>query len=141
MLETEPNKGGRPPKFESPEQFWDLAQLYFDKCTLEEQPMTITGLALSLGTTRETLMDYEKKDGFSDTVKLCKARVEEYAEKMLYLGKSAAGPIFHLKNMGWSDKTETEMYGKGGGPIQSESSLKPEDKEIIERFMKAQKPT
>lgn len=134
MLDDQPNKGGRPPKFESPEQFEQLAEAYFIKCASEDTPLTITGLALSLGTTRETLMDYENKDGFSYTVKLCKARVEEYAEKMLYLGKSAAGPIFHLKNMGWSDKTEQELYGKGGGPLQHEHSIKPEDKDIINRY-------
>lgn len=130
---------GRPPKFKSTEDMQMLIDAYFLKCETDGEPITVTGLALALDTTRETLMDYENNDKFSDTVKRAKTKVQNYAERMLYLGKSAAGPIFALKNFGWSDKSEHELYGKDGGPIKSEATMKPEDKEIIERYLKGTK--
>lgn len=89
---------------------------YFDECVKTEQPFTITGLALALDTTRETLLDYQKKPEFSDTIKRGKTRVENYAEQRLYAG-SPTGAIFALKNFGWSDKQEHELFGKDGGDI------------------------
>lgn len=74
------------------------------------EPFTVTGLALALNTTRETLMDYQKNEKFSDAVKRAKTRVENYSEKKLY-ESNAAGPIFALKNFGWRDKIETEHSG------------------------------
>lgn len=89
---------------------------------------TITGLAVALDTTRETLLDYEKKkhDGkdrelteielaenkqivdFSDTIKKAKLRIYADTEQQLYRGKPT-GAIFSLKNnYGWVDKTVTE---------------------------------
>lgn len=87
---------------------------------------TVTGLAVALGTTRETLLDYElgKHDGkdltveqlaeneqiedFSDTIKEAKLRIYSDTEQQLYQGK-AIGAIFSLKNnYGWKDKTEVE---------------------------------
>lgn len=87
---------------------------------------TVTGLAVALGTTRETLLDYElgKHDGkdltveqlaeneqiedFSDTIKEAKLRIYSDTEQQLYQGK-AVGAIFSLKNnYGWKDKTEVE---------------------------------
>lgn len=89
----------------------------------KQVPYTITGLALALGTTRETLIDYEegKHDGkdedaedleFSDTVKRAKIKVQNYAELALFSG-APAGPIFNLKNNhGWKDRTEQENLGE-----------------------------
>lgn len=82
----------------------------------EQKPYTITGLANFLGTSRETLINYEKRDGFFDTIKGAKDRVEEYWENQL-LGAHATGPIFNLKNnYGWRDKTETD-HTSGGEKI------------------------
>lgn len=87
---------------------------------------TVTGLAVALGTTRETLLDYElgKHDGkdltveqlaenkqiedFSDTIKEAKLKIYSDTEQQLYQGK-AVGAIFSLKNnYGWVDKVITE---------------------------------
>lgn len=113
--------GGRPLKFKTPEELEKKAMAYFKSCDKKHEPYTITGLALSLGTTRQTLLEYEgevegreeKSKVFADTVKKLKTMVEEYAEKMMYLGKNAAGPIFALKNFGWSDKQEIDHTSKG----------------------------
>lgn len=88
-------------------------------------PYTITGLALALSTSRETLIDYESgihdaKDEealeysqFSDAIKEAKLRCQNYNERMLY-GSSPTGPIFNLKNnYGWRDKTEVDQNNSG----------------------------
>lgn len=100
---------GRPLKFKSPEEILEKAQAYFDEAETKKQPFTITGLALALDTSRETLMDYEDDRGeaFSDAVKKIKLVCENYAENKLY-GGNPTGPIFALKNFGWKDKQEIE---------------------------------
>jgi len=84
-----------------------------------QRPYTITGLAMALETTRETLLDYEKVyefDMFSDAIKNAKIKCHNYAETYLYEGKNQAGVIFNLKNnYGWKDKTESEVDVKSGG--------------------------
>lgn len=118
--------GGRPPKFKSIEEMEALIQAFFDDCASKshkdangvyhEYPITITGLALALGTTRKTLLDYEQKGEFSDTVKQAKTVVENFAERRLF-GTSPTGAIFALKNYDWKDKSESEIYGKDGDPF------------------------
>lgn len=101
---------GRPFKFKSPEELLDKAQAYFDEAKEKEEPLTITGLALALDTSRETLMDYEEKRGkrFSDAIKKVKLVCENYAEKMLFKS-NPTGAIFALKNYGWKDRQEIDL--------------------------------
>lgn len=110
--------GGRPPIFETPEEFAAVADAYFAARDADEKPYTVNGLALALGMCRQSLLNYGEKPGFLDAVKRVRAILEDHWESRLS-GTSAAGTIFWLKNQGWSDKTETELSGKGGGPIQS----------------------
>lgn len=124
----------RPPIFDCPEEFTRVAEEYFAAREAEDKPFTVNGLALALGMTRETLLRYGEKDGFSDAVKAVRARLEEYWECRL-AGNNAAGTIFWLKNQGWSDKTETELYGKGGGPVQHEASVTLEPSEAYRRML------
>lgn len=117
---------GRPPKFESVEQLQNLIDAYFESCweinndgkNIQVRPYTITGLANALDTTRETLLDYQEKDEFSDTIKRAKSIVEQYVEEYLFTGKNQTGAIFNLKNnyKGWKDKTEQDVTS-GGKPI------------------------
>lgn len=103
---------GRPLKFKTPEELEKKMEEYFN--TTKEEEWTITGLALALDTSRETLMDYEKRDGYSDTVKKGKLRVQNAYEKDLRR-KGRSGDIFALKNFGWTDRRE--LTGEGGGPL------------------------
>lgn len=108
----EPNLGGRPLKFGSVEELQNKIDAYFQE--MQEslyinadgipvyEPLTITGLALALDTTRKTLMEYEEKDEFSNTIKKAKTRIENFAEKRLF-GSAPTGAIFALKNYGWKD--------------------------------------
>ena len=88
--------------------------------TIEIQVTTITGLAFFLGfASRQSLYDYEKDGRFSYIIKRARLKIEQNYEEMLQVGSGqAAGQIFALKNMGWTDKTEIAHGGvKGGAPI------------------------
>jgi hypothetical protein len=101
---------GQPLKFQSVEELQKKIDAYFERCKEEKEPYTITGLAISLGTNRQTLINYEKKEEYFDTIKAAKSRVENYAEIQLFKA-NPTGPIFALKNFGWSDKKEHVMDG------------------------------
>lgn len=102
---------GRPLKFKTVKQLEKLIDKYFNDCEENQEPYTITGLALALDTTRHTLIDYEERKEFLHTIRKAKARVENYAEKKLY-SNHTIGAIFHLKNFGWADKIDVENSGK-----------------------------
>lgn len=113
---------GRPLKW-TPEALEKAIDEYFASCRDKDtgeyiKPLTITGLALVIGSSRQELIDYEQREEFRDTIKRAKLTVEAFAENMLFSGKNAAGPIFALKNFGWSDKHEVEHTGKDGGAIE-----------------------
>jgi hypothetical protein len=106
---------GRPLKFKSSEELLKKANKYFAKCLRKKnEPITITGLCIALGTFRDVLLDYQagiydKKDPeFSSTVKSIKQICENYAERMLFIKGNPAGPIFALKNYRWTDTQQVE---------------------------------
>jgi hypothetical protein len=101
---------GRKPIFQTPEEFQAVADAYFADCHQKEQVPTVNGLSLALDMTRETLLRYEDKPDFSDTVKRVRTRLEAAWEQRL-AGTACTGAIFWLKNQGWRDKTETEHSG------------------------------
>lgn len=111
--------GGRPPKWNSPKELQDLIDEYFYSLQDDEgnfkKPPTITGLALALGTNRETLCNYEDKDEFFDTIKEAKTKCEQWVEENAMIGK--ANPtfsIFNLKNnYGWKEKIEQDITTGG----------------------------
>jgi hypothetical protein len=109
---------GRPPIFETPEQFKERADFYFDSCLELDTIPTVNGLCLCLGMCRDTLWEYAKKDDFSDAVKEARMRLE-MAWELRLAGYSCTGAIFWLKNQGWSDKTEQTISGPNGGPVET----------------------
>jgi hypothetical protein len=115
-------KMGRPPKFQDLADLQAKIDKYFDECDQNSDPYTITGLALALDTWRSVLCDYENSEDkeFSNTIKKAKARVENFAEKRLYQQSSPAGPIFALKNFGWTDRLALEG-GDQTKPIRTEN--------------------
>jgi hypothetical protein len=100
---------GRPLKFESPEQLLEKAEEWFGMTPINQQ--TITGLAVYLDTSRETLMNYEKRDDLFDAVKKVKDRIE-YSYELTLRTRGSAGDIFGLKNFGWQDRSEVENSGE-----------------------------
>jgi hypothetical protein len=125
---------GRPLKFKSAEELQKLIDEYFDnECKtvvikdeegkavvdkrgrpiFEINPPTVSGLARYLGfESRQSMYDYKERDKFSYTIKETTLRIEEFAEKQLFVG-NPTGAIFWLKNKGWKDKTESDITSGG----------------------------
>jgi hypothetical protein len=102
-------KIGRPMKWSSPEDIWKRAEEYFDETPAELY--TITGLALFIGTSKDTIWRYEKNDQFSDVIKKIRTVIENSYEVLLR-NKGTAGSIFALKNFGWRDQSYIEQTGE-----------------------------
>lgn len=101
---------------------YDELVLIKRKRMTKQIPYTITGLAVFLGTSRETLIDYQGRKEFSDTIKEAKDKCENFVELSL-LDKNPTGAIFNLKNnYGWKDKTEVDNNISGGVSISAEQS-------------------
>lgn len=100
---------GRPRIIATPDEAWERGQAYFAEREAQEKPITVTGLAIALGLcTRDSLIDYQNRPEFSDTIKALKAIVEDGYETRLH-GQSPTGAIFALKNFGWKDKQDVDM--------------------------------
>ena len=103
-------KVGRPLKFQSVSELQKKIDSYFEDRDATGKPYTITGLALWLDqTSREVIMNYQNKDEYADTILRAKLRCQEFAESQIYTAKSAQGPIFALKNYGWSDARQVDI--------------------------------
>jgi len=102
------NPVGRPLKFKTPEELDLKIQEYFDKCDKDKRPYTMSGLALALDTSRQTLIDYSERDQFVDSIKKAKGKCEAFAEEGLFRNTQVAGIIFNLKNnySNWKDRQE-----------------------------------
>lgn len=114
MSDEEKHAGGRPLLFETVEELEDAINEYFDKCDEEKRPYTMSGLANALNTNRTTLLNYERKEKYFNTIKSAKSRLEQYAEENLYRSTQVAGVIFNLKNnyKDWKDKQEIDNSHK-----------------------------
>lgn len=102
---------GRPRKISSPEEFDRLADNYFNMCKEANEPVLLLGLVLALGfVSKDSLYSYGADfPEFTDSVKRARSMVEYEYEKRLQTATSATGPIFALKNFGWSDKQEIHV--------------------------------
>ena len=126
------NREGRPLLWESPEELQKKIDEYFDSCfrplintktneivkdangneiMQQFRPFTISGLALALDTSRQTLINYQERDEFFDTIMRAKRKCENYTEEMLFHKDSANGAKFVLLNgyEKWKDKQEIEL--------------------------------
>ena len=124
---------GRPPKYKSKEEIEEKIEAYFKKCegeilkddngepvlnkwgkpiVINCRPPTVTGLALALGfTTRTSLLNYQGKREFMDTITRAKTMVEAYTEERLFDRDGTSGAQFSLRNnfKGWNEKQVTEL--------------------------------
>ena len=97
-------------KYKTAEELQNTIEEYFLLCNQGDRPYTISGLALYLGLSTETLRQYEKKYGnteYAEIIKVAKQRVEEYAERSLYDSRKSSGAKFVLENnFKWANKNE-----------------------------------
>lgn len=129
----------RPRKIKTAKQFDELVDSYVAQCVAEEEPITWTGLALSMGFYgRDELSNYEEYDGFSRSVKRARSIVECSYERRLH-GANPTGAIFALKNLGWSDKQEHD-HRSGDGSM-SPQPREYTDEELQEEAEKRGLPT
>lgn len=125
-------KTGRPPMYKTKEEIQEKIDAYFKDCEGEllldaegnpmldkygnavrvgVRPLTITGLALALGfNTRQSLLNYQGKEEFVDTILRAKAKIEQYAEERLFDKDGSNGAKFSLANNfeGWKEKQSIE---------------------------------
>jgi len=80
---------------------------YFDQCREDDEPVTITGLALALNMSREELKDCAQDEACVFVIKQAILRVQNAYEKRL-IKRGNTGDVFALKTFGWTDKPETE---------------------------------
>lgn len=112
------NRRGRPPKYQSVEELNAKVEDYFaslhDEPDEEDRIPTLTGLTLFLGfKSKQSLYDYEARSGeLGYVIRRALSVIENNYEKKL-LGQYSSGPIFALKNFGWTDKQEIHYTGEG----------------------------
>lgn len=136
---TRRKKHGRGLKFETPEILWEKCVEYFEwieaNPLVENRPfafqgvvtdhpvekmraMTLEGLCLYIGTTRETWSDYRTKgNGYSDIVR----EVEDIIREQKFTGAAAdlLNPTIIARDLGLRDNHNHEMTGKDGGAIET----------------------
>lgn len=102
---------GRPLMFESPEKLQALIDKYFEDCDANNEIYTVTGLAMALDTDRATLVRYEHKDEFYNTIKKAKQKIENQMVNRALTGVyNPTVSIFLMKNnFGYVDRTEQEV--------------------------------
>jgi|TARA_R110000851_G_scaffold59523_2_gene137743 hypothetical protein len=119
---------GQPKKFNSVDEVIAIMDKYFndqdvDKMTpsawfmngeeLEFRP-TMSGLAMALNVSRQTLVNYSYKEEYFDTIRKARDIVQTTLEQRLY-GNNVTGLIFNLKNnFGWADKSDVAITSPDG---------------------------
>lgn len=122
--------GGRPRKFNSPEEFEEAISKYFGSITSTREhpagltnnngetllitefvePPTIASMCNYLDISKDTWNEYSKKEGFSETATRARQVIEAYLEQQLLTSKNTQGIIFNLKNnFGWADKVDVNQ--------------------------------
>lgn len=85
---------------------------YFDKCDIENEPYCLPALALALDfSSSSQLIEYSKQpNDIGVILKKARLKIEANTLKMA-LKTNGAGPIFILKNMGYSDRQDLTVAG------------------------------
>jgi len=104
---------GKPKKFKNKQEMQAAIDSYYDKCKENKEPRTIEGLCLALDIERQTLLNYEKREGYEeyfDTVKRAKLEVQDDLIKRGLTGaNNPTLTIFLLKNNhGYKDRSESD---------------------------------
>ena len=99
---------------------------YGEPVIIGAHPPTVTGLALALGfTNRQSLLNYQGKKQFFDTITRAKSRCEAYTESRLFDRDGARGAQFSLEhNFRWkSDDSDKETLDRAAQVLKEVSSV------------------
>jgi hypothetical protein len=120
---TIPGREWKPPKNDpryctykmSPFDMFYGCLRYFRKQIRNDQPITLSGTALSIGYSRHQFwntnkFDYSLKNKEYQFIPLIKGFVEECIETSMTFSVNPASDMFRLKNMGWTDKIDIETH-------------------------------
>ena len=131
--------GGRPLKFKTVEELQNKIDAYFQWCDSRTRPVlikdkngayfidepwprpyTVEGLASFLEVDRQTILNYEDREGFFGTIKKAKDKIlANLTERSMDGQNNAAATIFNLKNnYGYEDKSSHELTGDKTKPVQ-----------------------
>lgn len=90
-----------------------ITDKYGNPVFVGKYPITITGLALALGfNSRQTLLNYQGRKKFMDTITRAKCRCEAYTEGRLYDRDGARGAQFSLeRNFKWGNDAKKDDGG------------------------------
>jgi len=158
------NNGGVAPKYTTASEIECLIDQYFEDCDgkpyldddgkpmlnkygepiiIGQKPYTVTGLALALGfNSRMSLLNYQDKVEFMDTIKRAKSRIESYAESRLYDRDGVNGAKFSLINnfKGWKESQSIDINGDQPIQVQHVHQLSDDQLEQIESMFQQQLP-
>nr|DAV97295.1 MAG TPA: DNA packaging protein gp3 [Caudoviricetes sp.] len=103
-------------KYKTAEELVNVITDYFKQCDKKNKPYTMSGLALYMGLTTQTLRNYEKEypgTEYSDIIKMAKQTIETYTAEATFDNRKFQGAKFNLQNnFGWSDKQDTNLSGQ-----------------------------
>lgn len=121
-------KPRQPLKYKSVKELQSAIDDYFDRCDnrIKEvhskegeayaishpEPYTMSGLAVSLGLDRRSLINYSHREEYFPAIKAARAKVElDIERRMADKDTFTPGLIFNAKNnFGWTDKQEIEQH-------------------------------
>jgi len=105
---------GRKLKYQSEEELQAGIDEFFRECEERDEIPTISGLALHLGISRVTLVNYGNNDQFFNTVARARQKVERTIEQKLFDKNAARGAEFNLKNnFLWKDQQHVDQTTNG----------------------------
>lgn len=112
------NRGGRPRLYDDPADFDAQVNDYYHACLQHNEPMTITGLCLFMGFAAvQTLYNYERYEGFLESVQRARTLISYGYEKKLH-GQSSSGAKFALSCIDggafWNERRKLEIVPPDG---------------------------
>lgn len=111
------NLGGRPRLYDSPAQFTEGVNAYYQDCIKFREPLTLTGLCLHMGFAgRDAMFSYATYEGFSDAVTRARTLIEYGYEKAVLMDKNNAAARLITCIAGsdfWNPATKIEVPGLG----------------------------
>ena len=118
-------KTGRPPIFKDSKELDKKIEEYKKQCDEKQSPFTIIGLACFIGIAKDTIIEYGKKDGFSDSYKKALAFAERsLVDNGLNGSYNPTLTIFLLKNNhNYKDKHEVDSTSSDGSMTPKETSI------------------